>query len=375
MSDATGSRAGRSRHDRRSTGERSTPRRAIAAPGRARQRHPDPALLLPPEALDRRQLPDVPGQDRGRAEARDRLQHAGRATAWSSTPRRRGRRSAPRRDGAAARQPSARLSDLRPGRASATCRTTRSGTAAATRARTSRAARLKRNDIGAAHDPRPGALHPLPPLRALLPRDHARPTSCASSTWATAPCSTPFAGRAARQRLLDLHRRHLSGRRAARSDFHHKRRVWFLEETESVCPSCSNGCNVKLGIYRNEIRRMLPRRNDAVNDTWMCDHGRLNYHFVTTRRACARRASRRRRGVERQRRRGTIASSGRGARRRRRERIRAAVDGARRRRGGGDRLAAPDQRGESSASPSSCATRRHAARRRRGAARAPPTTS
>ena len=63
-------------------------------------------------------------------------------------------------------------------------------------------------------------------------------------------------------------------------DFHHKRRVWFLQEHESVCPSCSNGCNVKLGIYRNEIQRMVPRRNDAVNDTWMCDHGRLSYHFA-----------------------------------------------------------------------------------------------
>src|SRR5690606_8368267 len=63
-------------------------------------------------------------------------------------------------------------------------------------------------------------------------------------------------------------------------DFHHKRRVWFLQEFESICPSCSNGCNIKLGIYRNEIQRLLPRRNDDVNDTWMCDHGRLNYGFV-----------------------------------------------------------------------------------------------
>jgi len=63
-------------------------------------------------------------------------------------------------------------------------------------------------------------------------------------------------------------------------DFHHKRRVWFLTEYESVCPSCANGCNVKLGVFQNEIQRMLPRRNDAVNDTWMCDHGRLNYHFA-----------------------------------------------------------------------------------------------
>jgi len=63
-------------------------------------------------------------------------------------------------------------------------------------------------------------------------------------------------------------------------DFHHKRRVWFLEEVESVCPSCSNGCNIKIGVFRNEIQRLVPRRNDEVNDTWMCDHGRLRYRFV-----------------------------------------------------------------------------------------------
>jgi len=63
-------------------------------------------------------------------------------------------------------------------------------------------------------------------------------------------------------------------------DFHHKVRVWFLEETASVCPSCSNGCNVMLCTYKNRIWRLIPRRNDAVNQTWMCDAGRLNYGFV-----------------------------------------------------------------------------------------------
>jgi NADH-quinone oxidoreductase subunit G len=63
-------------------------------------------------------------------------------------------------------------------------------------------------------------------------------------------------------------------------DFHHKLRVWFLKKTESVCPSCSNGCNVTVHHYRDRIWRMMPRRNDAVNDTWMCDHGRLNYRHV-----------------------------------------------------------------------------------------------
>ncbi len=63
-------------------------------------------------------------------------------------------------------------------------------------------------------------------------------------------------------------------------DFHHKIRVWFLEETASVCPSCANGCNIMVCHHNDRIRRLMPRRNDAVNDTWMCDWGRLNYGFV-----------------------------------------------------------------------------------------------
>src|SRR5262249_40668977 len=63
-------------------------------------------------------------------------------------------------------------------------------------------------------------------------------------------------------------------------DFHHKIRVWFLEETASVCPSCSNGCNIMLCTHNDRIWRLIPRRNDAVNQTWMCDAGRLNYRFV-----------------------------------------------------------------------------------------------
>jgi NADH-quinone oxidoreductase subunit G len=63
-------------------------------------------------------------------------------------------------------------------------------------------------------------------------------------------------------------------------DFHHKIRVWFLEETASVCPGCANGCNIYVSAYRNRIWRLIPRRNDAVNDTWMCDAGRLTYKFV-----------------------------------------------------------------------------------------------
>ena len=53
-----------------------------------------------------------------------------------------------------------------------------------------------------------------------------------------------FDGRAARQRLLDLHRGHLPGRRAGEQGLPPQAARLVPEETESVCPSCSNGCNV-----------------------------------------------------------------------------------------------------------------------------------
>jgi NADH-quinone oxidoreductase subunit G len=65
-------------------------------------------------------------------------------------------------------------------------------------------------------------------------------------------------------------------------DFHHQLRVWFLKKTPSVCPNCANGCNITINHYRDRIWRLMPRRNDAVNDTWMCDQGRLNYQFVNS---------------------------------------------------------------------------------------------
>jgi NADH-quinone oxidoreductase subunit G len=63
-------------------------------------------------------------------------------------------------------------------------------------------------------------------------------------------------------------------------DFRFKIRVWFLEDVKGVCTGCSNGCNVHVGVANNRVYRYVPRRNDAVNDTWMCDEGRLSYHRI-----------------------------------------------------------------------------------------------
>jgi len=63
-------------------------------------------------------------------------------------------------------------------------------------------------------------------------------------------------------------------------DFRFKIRVWFLEDVPGVCTGCANGCNVHLGVANNKVYRYVPRRNDAVNDTWLCDEGRLSYREI-----------------------------------------------------------------------------------------------
>ena len=63
-------------------------------------------------------------------------------------------------------------------------------------------------------------------------------------------------------------------------DFRFQMRVWFLKETKSVCTSCGTGCNTVVGSREGKVYRYEPRQNDAVNSTWMCDSGRLNYKWI-----------------------------------------------------------------------------------------------
>jgi NADH-quinone oxidoreductase subunit G len=59
-------------------------------------------------------------------------------------------------------------------------------------------------------------------------------------------------------------------------------RVWFLKETKSICTGCATGCNTIIGTRQDVIYRQTPRENDSVNSAWMCDRGRLDFHFVNS---------------------------------------------------------------------------------------------
>jgi NADH-quinone oxidoreductase subunit G len=59
-------------------------------------------------------------------------------------------------------------------------------------------------------------------------------------------------------------------------DFRFKARVWEMSFTDSICPGCARGCNIKIGVMNNEVLRTEPRTNMHVNTFWMCDTGRLS---------------------------------------------------------------------------------------------------
>lgn len=64
-------------------------------------------------------------------------------------------------------------------------------------------------------------------------------------------------------------------------DFRFKMRTWFLKRTPSICTESSVGVNTEVWSREGVIYRITPRRNDAVNDTWMADSGRRLYQQTT----------------------------------------------------------------------------------------------
>ncbi|MBI3792722.1 MAG: molybdopterin-dependent oxidoreductase [Gemmatimonadetes bacterium] len=63
-------------------------------------------------------------------------------------------------------------------------------------------------------------------------------------------------------------------------DFLNKARAWELDRAASVCPNCTQGCNSVLEVRDNTVVRMKPRSNDAVNQFYLCDPGRLDYRWL-----------------------------------------------------------------------------------------------
>ncbi len=71
-------------------------------------------------------------------------------------------------------------------------------------------------------------------------------------------------------------------------DYRFKSRPWDNPEAvDTICTLCEKGCNTTAWIKAKpewakgaRLARMTPRLNPDVNDYWMCDIGRFDYHWI-----------------------------------------------------------------------------------------------
>jgi len=63
-------------------------------------------------------------------------------------------------------------------------------------------------------------------------------------------------------------------------DFLHKARAWDLDKTASICPGCTQGCNITVDTRDDVVVRLRPRPNLDVNRHFMCDTGRMSYRWM-----------------------------------------------------------------------------------------------
>ena len=71
-------------------------------------------------------------------------------------------------------------------------------------------------------------------------------------------------------------------------DYRFKSRPWDNPGVvDTICTLCSKGCNTSAWLKAkpewargSRLVRMTPRYNPEVNDYWMCDIGRFNYHWI-----------------------------------------------------------------------------------------------
>lgn len=54
-------------------------------------------------------------------------------------------------------------------------------------------------------------------------------------------------------------------------------RIWFTKQTDSICPGCSTGCNVKVAVRDKQVVQVKARHHELVNKEWLCDEGRYGF--------------------------------------------------------------------------------------------------
>jgi NADH-quinone oxidoreductase subunit G len=57
-------------------------------------------------------------------------------------------------------------------------------------------------------------------------------------------------------------------------------RPWDIEQGGSVCTLCPGQCNVSFTVRDEQVKRVLARDNEAIDDGWLCDRGRYGFQMM-----------------------------------------------------------------------------------------------
>ncbi len=66
------------------------------------------------------------------------------------------------------------------------------------------------------------------------------------------------------------------------TDWRYKVRVWLTKQADSVSPYDADGQNIKLWYDHRQIFRATSRRNDDVDEGWICDIARYGYQHINS---------------------------------------------------------------------------------------------
>ncbi len=64
--------------------------------------------------------------------------------------------------------------------------------------------------------------------------------------------------------------------------FRYSARTWELSRRKSVSPHDSTGANLVVQVKGNQVLRVLPLENDAVNECWIADRDRFSYEALNS---------------------------------------------------------------------------------------------
>lgn len=64
--------------------------------------------------------------------------------------------------------------------------------------------------------------------------------------------------------------------------FQYRARAWELTRSSSIAPHDSVGSNIQVHVRRDQVMRVHPRQNEAVNEVWISDRDRFSYEGINS---------------------------------------------------------------------------------------------